>query len=163
MGGRNSSNFYICDVISDILSNGQSARLYVNLIKNRRLFSGIDAYVLGDFDPSLFVFSGKLSEHVNIEEAEQAIDEEIEKFITDPISEREVEKVINKAEARIAYSEINYQNKASNLAFFEFLGDIDLINEEADRYSQIQTEDLRATARQIFRKENSSTLCYLKK
>ena len=163
MGGRNSTNFYACDIISDILSNGQSARLYVNLIKNKRLFSGLDAYVLGDIDPSLFVFSGKLSDGVSPELAEQAIDEEIEKFIENPISDREVKKVIHKAEARIAYSEINYQNKASNLAFFEFLGDVDLINNEAERYRQIQIESIQETAQQIFRKENSSTLYYLKK
>ena len=72
MGGRDSDDFYACDIISDILSNGQSSRLYVNLIKNQRLFSGIDAYVSGDRDPGLFIFSGKLSEGVAIEEAEAA-------------------------------------------------------------------------------------------
>lgn len=56
MGGRDSDDFYACDIISDILSNGQSSRLYVNLIKNQRLFSGIDAYVSGDRDPGLFIF-----------------------------------------------------------------------------------------------------------
>lgn len=121
MGGRKSENFYACDIISDILSNGQSSRLYVNLIKNKRLFSGIDAYVSGDADPGLFIFSGKLSAGTDIQQAEAAIDEEIHQFIQDRISEHEVQKVINKTEARIAYSEINYQSKASNLAFFEFL------------------------------------------
>ena len=66
MGGRDSDDFYACDIISDILSNGQSSRLYVNLIKNQRLFSGIDAYVSGDRDPGLFIFSGKLSEGIDI-------------------------------------------------------------------------------------------------
>jgi len=163
MGKRNSSNFYACDIISDILSNGQSSRLYINLIKNKRLFSDIDAYVSGDTDPGLFIFSGKLSGNTSIHQAEQAIDEEIEKFIQDQIPEHEVEKVIHKTEARIAYSEINYQNKASNLAFFEFLGDIQLIHTEADCYSQIHVNTIKQTARQIFRKENSSTLYYLKK
>ena len=163
MGGRNSKNFYACDIISDILSNGQSSRLYINLVKNNRLFSGIDAYISGDADPGLFIFSGKLSEGTSIEQAEQAIDHEIEKFIEDSISGHEIEKVINKTEARIAYSEINYQNKASNLAFFEFLGDINLINTEGKCYSRLTTDTIKQTARQIFRKENSSTLYYLKK
>lgn len=163
MGGRNSENFYACDIISDILSNGQSSRLYINLIKNSRLFSGIDAYVSGDADPGLFIFSGKLSEGTDIRQAEAAIDNEISKFISEAISDREVQKVINKTEARISYSEINYQNKANNLAFFEFLGDVDLINSEGSRYSCINVDKIKKTAAEVFRKENSSTLYYLKK
>lgn len=163
MGGRNSENFYACDIISDILSNGQSSRLYINLIKNSRLFSGIDAYVSGDADPGLFIFSGKLSEGTDIRQAEAAIDNEISKFISEAISDREVQKVINKTEARISYSEINYQNKANNLAFFEFLGDIDLINSEGSRYSCINVDKIKKTAADVFSKDNSSTLFYLKK
>lgn len=163
MGARASAGFYACDVVSDILSNGQSARLYVNLMKKRRLFSGIDAYVTGDMDPGLFIFSGKLSEGTDIREAEEAIDEEIEKFIRDGVTEREVQKVINKTEARISYGEINYQNKANNLAFFEFLGEVELINSEGARYRAVGPDGIRETALDIFRKENSSTLYYLKK
>ena len=162
MGDRLSDDFYACDIISDILSNGQSSRLYVNLIKNSKIFSEIDAYVTGDMDPGLFVFSGKLSEGVDIETAEQAIRHEIEQFIQDPIPEREFQKVINKTEARIAYSEINYQGKSANLAFFDYLGDIALINNECSRYRNISVETLKNTARTMFAPENCSTLWYLK-
>ena len=163
MGGRDSENFYAADIISDILSNGQSARLYVDLVKNARLFSGIDAYVTGDMDPGLFIFSGKLSEDTGIREAEEAIDRAIEQFIDSPITERELQKIIHKTEARIAYGEINYQNKAGNLAFFEYLGDVNLINTEASRYRDLDISKIKAAAREIFRRENSSTLYYLKK
>lgn len=161
-GGRNSDNFYACDVISDILSNGQSSRLYINLIKNSKLFSGIDAYVTGDADPGLFVFSGKISEGKDIRQAEEAIDEEISKFLQEEITEREIQKVINKTEARISYSEINYQNKAANLAFFEFLGDVHLINSENLRYNHLTADKIKTTAADLFRRENCSTLYYLK-
>lgn len=163
MGNRNSENFYICDVISDILSNGQSSRLYLHLIKDSRLFSDIEAYVSGDTDPGLFVFCGKLSEDVSVEEAEEAMENELKRFINDPITEREVRKIIHKAEARISYGEINYQTKAGNLAFFEFLGDAGLINNENEKYENITVEKLKATAQALFRPENSSTLIYLKK
>lgn len=162
MGNRASDNFYICDIISDILSNGQSSRLYLNLIKNSRLFSGIDGYVTGDMDPGLFVFSGKLSEDADIREAEKAIQNEIDHFIQDKITEKEVQKVINKTEARICYSEISYQSKAGNLAFFEILGDVNLINTECEKYSNVTTEKIKETARQLFDENNCSTLWYLK-
>ena len=163
MGDRRSDNFYTCDTISDILSNGQSSRLYINLIKNGKLFSEVDAYITGDMDPGLFIFSGKLSEGIDIRQAEAAIDQEIEHFIKDEITVREVEKIIHKTEARISYSEISYQSKASNLAFFEFLGDVDLINTEGKRYNDITVDKIKTTARELFRKENCSTLWYLKK
>lgn len=162
MGARNSDNFYICDIISDILSNGQSSRLYINLIKNSNLFSGIDAYISGDTDPGLFIFSGKLSEGADIRQAEKAILNEIDKFIREKITERDVQKVINKTEARISYGEINYQSKASNLAFFEFLGNIGLINTEVSRYAEVTTAKIKETASRLFRSENCSTLLYLK-
>lgn len=162
MDKRASEDFYICDIISDILSNGQSSRLYIDLIKNSRLFSAIDAYVSGDSDPGLFIFSGKLTETTDIHVAEEAIEEEIEKFLREAITPREVEKVINKTDARISYSEINYQNKGSNLAFFEFLGDIDLINTENQRYRQVTVDHIKTTATSLFKKENCSTLWYLR-
>lgn len=162
MDKRASEDFYICDIISDILSNGQSSRLYIDLIKNSRLFSAIDAYVSGDSDPGLFIFSGKLTEMTDIHVAEEAIEEEIEKFLREAITPREVEKVINKTDARISYSEINYQNKGSNLAFFEFLGDIDLINTENQRYRQVTVDHIKTTATSLFKKENCSTLWYLR-
>ena len=161
MGDRRSDNFYACDIISDILSNGQSSRLYINLIKNGKLFSEIDAYITGDMDPGLFVFSGKLSEGVAIEEAEAAIQNEINHIIEDPITERELQKVINKTDARISYSEINYQNKSANLAFFDYLGDIELINSESKRY-QVSLDTLKQTAKELFSIDNCSTLWYLK-
>lgn len=162
MGSRISDNFYACDIISDVLSNGQSSRLYVNLIKNSRLFSGIDAYVTGDTDPGLFVFSGKLSEGADFQEAEAAIDLEIKKFIAEGVSDYELKKVINKTEARICYSEINYQSKASNLAFFEFLGNAELINNESERYESVSQATIHQTAEQLFDEQNSSTLWYKK-
>lgn len=163
MGGRLSDNFYHCDIISDILSNGQSSRLYLHQIKNSRLFSEIDAYVGGETDPGLFVFSGKLSAGVSVEEAEQAMENELERFLNDPLPARELQKVIHKTEARISYSEINYQVKATNLAFFEFLGDAGLINTESEKYEELTETGLKETARSLFRPENSSTLVYLKK
>ena len=104
-----------------------------------------------------------LERRPDIRQAEAAIDQEIEHFIKDEITVREVEKIIHKTEARISYSEISYQSKASNLAFFEFLGDVDLINTEGKRYNDITVDKIKTTARELFRKENCSTLWYLKK
>lgn len=98
-----------------------------------------------------------------MEAAEAAMEKELKNFIETPVSDRELQKVIHKTEARISFSEINYQSKASNLAFFEYLGDAELINNENKKYEQITLEKLKETARELFRPENCSTLIYLKK
>jgi len=163
MGPRMSQNFYDCDIISDLLSNGQSARLYVNLIQNSKIFSEIDAYVTGDVDPGLFIFRGKLSENSNIEEADLAIESEIHKFINNDISNREIQKIKNKAESKILFSEISYQSKAGNLALFEFMGNVDMVNEEVNFYESTNIFKIKECAKEIFNANNCSTLLYLKK
>ena len=139
------------------------ATIFMPVISSPTFYPTGTLYVSGDRDPGLFIFSGKLSEGIDIRQAEAAIDQEIEHFIKDEITVREVEKIIHKTEARISYSEISYQSKASNLAFFEFLGDVDLINTEGKRYNDITVDKIKTTARELFRKENCSTLWYLKK
>lgn len=59
MGGRTSPDFYIADLVSDLLAGGDSARLYTHLVKEQRLFSSVNAYISGDVDPGLFVFTGQ--------------------------------------------------------------------------------------------------------
>ncbi len=163
MGDRLSDHFYRCDLISDLLSNGQSSRLYLRLVKEKGIFSNLDAYITGESDPGLFVCSGTLSEGIGMETAEEALLEELGRFVSDPIEERELRKVINKMNAHLKYSEINYQNKANTMAFFEFLGASELINGEGEKYEEITAGQLQATARELFRPENCSTLHYLKK
>ena len=58
MGDRLSRDFYLGDMASDILSGGDSARLYERLVKRDRLFSSVNAYITGDVDPGLFVLTG---------------------------------------------------------------------------------------------------------
>jgi len=77
MGGRCDESYYTCDLLSDVLSRGRSSRLYQRLLKDRRLFSDIDAYVTGNIDPGLFVVEGKPAEGISMETAEQAIWEEL--------------------------------------------------------------------------------------
>ena len=160
MGTRTSPDFYTADLVSDLLSGGDSGRLYRHLVKERRLLSSVNAYVTGDLDPGLFVFTGQLLSGVAPEAAEAAFREEIEALRTAPISQYETEKVKNKFEANTLFGELNVMNKAMNLGFYEMLGDLPLINGEVARYSAVSDEDIRAFCRSTLRPENASTLIY---
>jgi zinc protease len=160
MGSRKNRDYYSSDLLSDILSNGYSSRLYARLVKEKRLFSEIHAYISGDIDAGLFVINGKLLENVKMEAAEQAIKEELDKLKVTPATEVEIQKVKNKIESTLQFSEINILDKAMNLAYSELLGDANLINEEINKYNAVSGNDIQNTAKEVFRNENCSTLYY---
>lgn len=157
---RKDEQFYFVDIISEILSRGNSSRLYQNLVKEKKLFSEIDAYVGGELDEGLFVFSGKPAKGVSLKQAEAAIDEEIEKLKTCQVGERELQKVKNKIESTLVFSELNVLNKAMNLALFELMGDAADANREVEKYLAVTPEGIQKTANEIFSEANSSVLYY---
>ena len=160
MCARTKLDFYTADLVSDLLSGGDSGRLYTHLVKERNLLSSVNAYITGDVDPGLFVFTGQLLPGVTPEAAEAAFREEIEALQTTVATAYEIEKVKNKFEANTLFGELNVMNKAMNLGFYEMLGDLSLINREVDRYRAVTDEDIRSFSRRTLRPENSSTLIY---
>jgi len=160
MAARNEPGFYTIDLISDILSNGNSSRLYQNLVKGKKLFSELHAFVSGDLDQGLFIVSGKLMMGVDRKMAERAIWDELSKLKSTLIEIEELEKVKNKIEANLIFSSLSVLNKAMQLGYYEMLGDAGSWGEEAYKYSRIDREEIRNTAAQLFRKEGLNTLFY---
>ena len=160
MDGRNSRGYYLCDLLTDVLANGNSARLFRRLLKEDKLFSEIDSYITGSIDPGLLIVEGKPAPGVSLEEAERAVWGELNDLKENLIPEEELQKIKNKIESTLVFSEASILNKAINLAFFELLGDAALINKEAEIYQGITPDDLRNEARKIFKEENCSELIY---
>jgi zinc protease len=158
---RNDQGFYETDLISDILSRGNSSRLHTSLIKKKKLFSEITAHTTGSLDPGLFIIEGKPVKGVSMEEAEAAVWEEIDRIKSELVEEDELIKVKNKIESTMVFSEMSLLDKAMNLAMFELLGDASDLNNETGRYLAVSSEAIKRRAASIFRKENSTTLYYL--
>jgi predicted Zn-dependent peptidase len=159
---RKHVDYYATDLLSDIICNGKSSRLYATLLKEQKLFSYIDAYITGSSDPGLLVIEGKLSEDVDAELAIAEIWKEIDKIKSYPISQKELQKYKNKIESSLLFSESNIMNKAFNLAYFESIDAIDLINEELKIYEQIESADIQRIAQQVLVPENANILVYEK-
>jgi predicted Zn-dependent peptidase len=160
MGSRKSSDFYCLDLISDMLAGGASGRLYQRLVKERGLFSNVNAYITGDVDPGLFVVTGSLQPSTTFAQAEEELRSELEMLKSNPVSDYDMEKVKNKFEANTIFGELNVMNKAMNLGFYEMLGDIGLVNEEVEIYRSVTAKDVQMVAQNVFKEENSSTLLY---
>ena len=160
---RYDKEYYTVDLISDVLSQGNSSRLYNTLVKDKQLFSDIQAYVMSDFDKGLFMITGKLSEGITMEQADQAIDEELQKIKSELVTADELTKVKNKIESTHVFGEIDILNKATNLAVSELLGDADIINNEIAKYLMVTAEQIKEQATIFLKKENCSTLYYMSK
>ncbi|MGQ1888883.1 M16 family metallopeptidase [Thermophagus sp. OGC60D27] len=159
-GRRTDSDFYADDLLSDILSNGPSSRLFQTLIKEQQHFSDVNAYIGGDRDPGLFTITGRLMPGVKMKTAEHSIRAVLDKLIQTPPSDYELQKVKNKVISNLVFEEIHYLNKAVNLAQYELLGMVDEINQEPEKYGAVTPPDIQEAAANIFRSENCSTLYY---
>jgi predicted Zn-dependent peptidase len=160
---RMDKRYYAADLITEVLSGGGSSRLYQALVKEKQLFSNIECYHMGTVDAGLLAIEGKLVKGVKMEDAEKAIEEELEKMRTLKITEAELQKVRNKTESMIAFEDMSVMNRANSLAFYELLGDASLMNSELDRYQQVTTEDILNESNNIFKENNSNTIWYLSK
>jgi zinc protease len=161
MGDRLDKTYYVAELLSDILSRGNSSRLYRSLVKEKQIFSEVHAYMTGSLDKGIFVFEGKPLENISIETAEAAIWEELEKIKTIDIPADELTKVQNKTESTMIFSEMSLLDKAMNLASFELLGDAELLNQETAKYLDVTEVQIKELANKLFRRDNSSTLIYL--
>jgi zinc protease len=163
MCSRYDKEYHTIDLMSDMLSRGNSSRLYKSLIKEKQLFSDVTAYVMGDFDKGLFVISGKVNEGVSMEDAEKGIEEEVNRLQNELTDEKELQKCKNKVESSLTFSETDVLTKATNLAISELLGDADLINKEVENYQAVTVKNIQEQAQIILNKNNCSTLYYLAK
>ncbi len=162
MPKRTDVGFYHCDLISDILSNGNSSRLFRKLVKDNSMFSDINAYVSGDIDEGLFIVSGKLLNGTKTKDAISAINHELEIISNELVEKTEFEKVKNKIEANLVFSKISVLTKAMNLGYYELLGDANMWDKELDNYRSISRDDIKNTAASIFQTNNQSILIYNK-
>jgi predicted Zn-dependent peptidase len=160
IASRLDKGYYTADLMGDILSGGGSSRLYQALVKEKKLFSQVDCYHMGSVEPGLLTIDGKLVKGVKMEDAEKAVQEEVDKMRTQLVSEAELQKVKNKTESMIAFEDMSVMNRANSLATYELLGNAEMMNTELMRYQQVTVEDIKEAANEIFSESNSSTMHY---
>ena len=159
MPERMHRDYKAVDILSDLLGNGKSSRLFRSLVMEKKLFGDVEAYISGSIDKGLLIIEGRVNPGISLEMAESAVFEAISE-LSDNVSERELQKVKNKAEATLVFSYTDILNKASGLAYYEMLGDAFLINSELEGYQKIGLDDLKESLKNYLRIENASILYY---
>jgi len=161
IGPRKSEDFYTLDLVTDLLAGGESGRLHTKLVREKKLFSEINAYLTADIDPGLIIVQGKLMRGIDIQLANDSINEVIIGLIDENGIKYEMEKVKNKFESSTIFSNTSILNKAANLSFCELLGDPGLINREVDSYRKVSHIMVADAIKKYFISSNCNTINYI--
>jgi zinc protease len=160
MPGRFHNEYYAIDLLSDILSRGQSSRLYQQLVKKKEIFTSVSSFVLGSIDPGLLVISGRVKDGIALVDAEAEVQNVIDQLLIQGSDQRELDKVKNQTESTLEFGEVEVLNRAMNLAFAKLSGNTALVNEESKLINLTTLDDVSRVARNILREENSCVLYY---
>jgi len=160
MPGRFHDDYYACDLLSDILSRGNSSVLYHKLVKEKEIFTSISSFVMGTIDPGLLVINGRVRNGIDLKDAEKEVDAIVNEVIAKGVSEEELEKVKNQAYSTLEFGEVEVMNRAMNLAFARLSGNADIVNQEVSQIEAVTVKDIKRVASEIMRDENSSVMYY---
>jgi predicted Zn-dependent peptidase len=134
--------------------------LFQSLVKEKQVFSNIGCYHFGSIDAGLITIEGKLVKGVKMEDAERAVEAELQKIKDAPVEEKELRKVKNKTESLITFEDMSLMNRAGSLSFYTLLGNTNMINEELAKYQLVTAAGLQQEASIIFDPANSNTMYY---
>lgn len=158
---RKHEDFHSLDLVTDLLAGGESGRLSTKLVRDKNLFSEINAYITSDIEPGLLIVTGKLMNGVSIYDAEKEVINVIDELKNNTLNDNEMEKVKNRFESSSVFTNTNILNKAMSLSLYELLGDPEDVNREVEKYQNVTKNMVRDTVEKYLTPENCSTLYYL--
>jgi len=148
-------DYYPLVLLSDIMSNGKSSRLYASLVDNKQLANNVFTSYQESFDPTVFGFYAITNKGINESDLEKSVYEEIEKVKKEGITERELQKVKNQKLIEF-YGQVETINgKSNNIGTYEvFFGDYKKMFEAPDLYNKVTADDIKRVANKYFLKSN---------
>ena len=153
---------YVLDMISSILTDGKSSRMYKKMVDEDKEALQVLAFPRSQEDYGMYVMGALAMGDTPLEQLGESMDEEIKKLQTELISEKEYQKLQNKFENRFVSSNSSVQGIAASLATYHMLyGDVDLINDEIKIYRSITREDIKEVANKYLKKNQRLNLDYL--
>lgn len=158
--GRLDDAYLHCDLITDILSFGRSSVLEQKLVKNSANFASCQAYVLGNIDPGLMMFTGKMEKGVPAEQAEEELDKIVDTLKQKEFPEQVLQKIKNQSEAMTTFESVSLLGRAMKLAYYASLGDPSLIQTEFDRKLAISAEEIREASTAYLSNDLASVVYY---
>ena len=159
---QGTEDYYAVTMFSQLLSQGESSRLYKALVDEQQKAVFVGNFPLSMEDPGVAIAFGICNAGVDPRDVEASMDAEIERVQNELISEKEFQKLRNQVENDFITANSRVVGIAESLAnYHTYFGDANLINTEIDRYLKVTREDIRRAAKKYFNKNNRVVLFYL--
>jgi len=161
---QTAEDYYAVEMLTKVLADGQSSRLYKELVDKEQIAYTSGAFTVPTEDPGLFIALGLSNSGIEAEKLEEGMDKEIEKVKNELITEKEFQKVRNQVENDFYSGNSTMAGIAESLALNHvFFGDANLINTKIDKYMSVTREDIQNAAKKYLNKNNRVVLYYLPK
>ncbi len=157
---------YAFDVIDEILTEGSTSRLYSRLVRERRLAASIssDSNYPGVGAPNLFVLHATPLAPHTAAEVEAAILAELDRLKSEPVTAKELEKIVNNLDADLVRTLRSNSGLASQLALYQTVaGDWHYALRSRDKIAAVTPADIQRVAAQYFTKTNRTVATLVRK
>ncbi|MEN9697543.1 MAG: hypothetical protein RLZ56_964 [Bacteroidota bacterium] len=156
--------YYAFNVLSNILSGGESSRMNKTLVDTKQLAVAAQSVPFFNEDEGVFITLAIANAGVKAATLEQNMDSVVAELKTNLVSEREIQKVKNQIATEWVSSKASMAGIAENLANFEvYFGDANLVNTELEKYNKVTREDVLKVAKKYLNKDNRVVLYYVPK
>jgi zinc protease len=146
------------EVLSQILSQGQSSRLYRELVYQRQIATSINADAGLRVDPGLFTIVSMVQAGKTPAEVEAVIYEQLDQVTEESIADRELQKAINQALSGFVFRQDSIQQQGFTIGSFHMLQSYKVINEYIERLRGVTKQDVARVARTYLTKTNRTVV-----
>ena len=156
----NPQDAYALTIIRSLLDSGISSRLQDRLVRDRKLLTSVsvsyDPYNRGD---SLFSISALPANGISFEDAQKAIQAEVDALKTEDIPKHELERITTRFVSNLIDNQDSIAGQAKMIGNLEVNGlSYRLMDELPKYYENVSMSDIQRVANSYFIRENLSTL-----
>jgi zinc protease len=152
-------DLYALEVAANVLSEGQSSRLYRKMVYDKQIALQAGGQTIVLEDPGVFFFFAILQGDHTVEEAETALQEEVQRLQATPVGAAELEKAKNQLIARQVFGRETVQDKGEALGYASvILEDLSRINKDLAEYQKVTADDVARVANTYFKPGNRTVV-----
>jgi len=151
----NPADSFALEVAGEIIGDGESSRLYKDLVIDKHMVVGVDvSYELTSFDPDLFWITGQMRPGVKTEDALAEVDRKLVELRSQPVTAEELQKAKNQEESSFVFSQDSVFQEAMELGLYQMLGNYRMVDEYLAGIDKVTAADVQRVAKQYLADSN---------
>ena len=150
-------DFVVHEILSAILSNGRTSRLYKSLVEEEQVALNAEGFggFPGDKYPNLMLLYALTAPGKTVDDVAIVLDRELDKLKTELVSEKELDRVKTQARASLLRSLDSNMGMARLLVNYQVkTGDWRDLFKQLDKIAAVTAEDIQRVAQETFTEEN---------